>query len=169
MRTPRAGRAGIGIRWTVAWAVAATVLAIALAARQSPPPAGATIVPSDAWGWARPGAFPDHVERGEYFNHLADAAGEWFRSRPDGAAALAIRMGEFRQGCSLLILSDHPSLDAAERQWLVENARAWSARFDGFLISLETGGDPLVIGRVADRAVEALMDSLRSRARSARE
>ena len=60
-----------------------------------------------------------------------------------------------------MILSDHPSLDAADREWLIENCRAWSARFDGYLIALEAGGDPFVIGRQADRTVEAIEASLR--------
>ena len=161
MRTPRTTRAGIGVRWTVAWAVAATVLAIALAMRQVPPPAGERVVQANAWGWARPGALPFHAERREYLNHLADAAKEWFHSRPGRADSLALRIGEFRQGCSLLILSDHTSLNAADREWLTDNCRAWSARFDGFLIALETGGDPFVIGRQADRTVEAIVASLR--------
>jgi hypothetical protein len=58
---------------------------------------------------------------------------------------------------------DRSSLD---REWLIDNCRAWSARFDGFLIALEAGGDPFIIGRQADRTVEAIMASLRSRARS---
>jgi hypothetical protein len=166
MPTPGTTRAGMGVRWTVAWAVAATVLAIALAMRQMPPPAGERIVQASAWGWARPGALPAHAERAEYLNHLADAAQEWFSSRPDRAEPLALRIGEFRQGCSLLILSDHPSLNTADREWLIDNCRAWSARFDGFLIALESVGDPFVIGRQADRTVEAIVASLRARARS---
>ena len=102
MRTPRTTRAGIGVRWTVAWAVAATVLAIALAMRQVPPHAGERVVLANAWGWTRPGALPSHAERTEYLNRLADAAKEWFQSRPDRAEPLALRIGQFRQGCSLL-------------------------------------------------------------------
>jgi hypothetical protein len=166
MRSPRTTRAGIGVRWTVAWAVAATVLAMALAMRQVPPPVGELVVPTNAWGWVRPGAFPSHAPRTEYLNHLADAAEEWFQSRPDRADLLALRIGVFRQGCSLLILSDHPPLDAADREWLNENCRAWSARFDGYLIALEAGGDLFVIGRQADRTVETIEASLRARARS---
>jgi hypothetical protein len=49
---------------------------------------------------------------------------------------------------------------------LIENCRAWAARFDGFLIALEVGGDPFVIGRQADRTVEAIEATLRARARS---
>jgi hypothetical protein len=145
--------------------VAATVLAIALAMRQVPPHAGERIVQANAWGWARPGALTFHAERTAYLNHLADAGREWFQSRPDRAEPLALRLGQFRQGCSLLILSDHPSLDAADREWLIENCRTWSARFDGYLIALEVGGDPFVIGRQADRTVESIEASLRARAR----
>jgi hypothetical protein len=164
MRTPRTSCAGLAVRWTVAWAVAATVLAIALAMRQLPLPAGERVVQANAWGWARPGGLPRDAPRVEYLNHLADAAKEWFHSRPDQAVPLALRIGEFRQGCSLLVLSDHPSLNAADREWLIENCRAWSARFDGFLIALEAGGDPFVIGRQADRTVESIESSLRARA-----
>jgi hypothetical protein len=165
LRTPRTTRAGIGVRWTVAWAVAATVLAIAFAMRQVPPPAGERIQP-EVWGWARPGALPAHAQRAEYLNHLADATKEWFLYRPDRADLLALRIGVFRQGCSLLILSDHPPLNTADREWLVDNCRSWSARLDGFLIALEAGGDPFVIGRQADRTVESIEASLRSCARS---
>jgi hypothetical protein len=156
----------MGVRWTVVWAVAATVLAIALAVRKVPTPAGERIVQANAWGWARPGALALHGERSYYLKHLADVAEEWFQSRPEQAVLLALRIGEFRQGCSLLILSDHAPLNAADREWLIDNCRAWSARLDGFLIALEAGGDPFIIGRQADRTVESLAASLRARARS---
>jgi hypothetical protein len=165
MRMPGTTSTGIGVRWTTAWAVAATVLAIALAMRQIPPPAGERIQ-VNAWGWARPGALPAHAQRTEYLNHLADATKDWFLYRPDRADLLALRIGVFRQGCSLLILSDHPPLNAADREWLIDNCRAWSARFGGLLIALEAGGDPFIIGRQADRTVESIEASLRARARS---
>jgi hypothetical protein len=154
------------VRWTIAWAVAATVLAIALAAQRAPPWSGERVVPSHGWGWAKPGALPAGQSRTHYLNSLADCATDWFQSQPESVTSLALRLGEFRQGCSILILSENRPLAGDDTTWLVESCRAWSATFDGYLIALEAGGDPLIIRHQADRTIESVVASLRKRARS---
>ena len=91
------------------------------------------------WGWNRPGALPQDLGPGEYLNRIADAAAEWFNQRPEGPIDLARRLGELRQGCSVLILSPHKPLSAQDRTWLVEKCRAWAAKLDAHLVSLEGG------------------------------
>jgi hypothetical protein len=154
------------LRWTVVWATAASVLAIAWAIQKAPPSVHEPVVQADGWGWVRPGALPQDTTRAGYLNRLADAAVDWFHTRPDDAVGLAWRLGELRQGCSFLILSEHHPLTADDRAWLTENCRAWAARFDGYLIALEAGADPLIIRRQADRTIDHLIQTLRERAKS---
>ena len=53
--------------------------------------------------------------------------------RPDDPIDLARRIGEFRQGCSVLILSPHKPLSGQDRAWLVGKCRAWAAKLDAHL------------------------------------
>jgi hypothetical protein len=151
------------------WAVTASVLAIALMVQSPPPSSPERVVQAGGWGWARPGALPPGLTRDGYLNRLADAAAEWFQVRPDDAAGLALRLGEFRQGCSTLILSEHRPLTPDDRAWLAENCRSWSARLDGYLVALEAGANPLIIRRQADRMIDQLISTLRARARASRD
>ncbi len=88
------------------------------------------------------------------------------RYAPGNPIALARRIAEFRQGCSVLILSPHRPLPAEDRAWLVERCRAWAARFDGYLASVEAGKDPLEVRNQADETINRLIDTLRDRAKT---
>ena len=154
-------------RWLVSLATAAAVLvAVALVEYRSGHGPGVNIVASSGWGWNRPGALTQDVPRRDYLNRLADGAKEWFNTRPDNPIALARRIAEFRQGCSVLILSPHRPLPAQDRAWLVERCRAWAVRFDGYLASVEGGKDPLEIRNQADETINRLIDTLRDRAKT---
>jgi hypothetical protein len=117
---------------------------------------------SPQWAWNKPGALPQNVPADAYLTGLADAAHEWFNQRPDEAASLARRMGEFRQGCSVLILSDHASLPPEDRRWLVERCRDWAAKLDKQLAALENGADVLQVRSEMDDLIAQLSRALRS-------
>lgn len=133
-------------------AAAATVL-LAVFVQQSPlwnkerpdVAAGAFAAAAPAWGWSRPDALPQNLPPGAYLNHLADAAQDWFKKRPEDKAALARRIAEFRQGCSVLIQSGHRPLAATDRDWLVGKCRDWAAKLGTQLTALDAGKDPLEV------------------------
>jgi hypothetical protein len=164
-RTWHLRRWGVGLAATAA---AALLLAAFLISgrpggpRQPVPPAAT----ASAWGWNRPGALAEDLRPGAYLDHLADAAQEWFNQRPEGPVDLARRLGEFRQGCSVLILSPHQPLSADDRAWLVEKCRTWAAKLDAELASLERGEDPTVVRDQADATAAALVKALRDRAKT---
>ena len=117
-------------------------------------------------GLEPPGALADDLPPGVYLDRLADAAGEWFKKRPDDPIALARRIGEFRQGCSVLILSPHKPLSAQDRAWLVEKCRAWAAKLDAHLAALEGGASAAKVRDDADATINKLIEALRDRAKS---
>ncbi len=109
-------------------------------------------------------ALPQDLGPGAYLNRIADAAAEWFNQRPEGPIDLARRLGELRQGCSVLILSPHKPLSAQDRTWLVEKCRAWAAKLDAHLVSLEGGTAAPKVRDEADATVDKLIKALRERA-----
>ncbi len=120
---------------------------------------------ASGWGWNRSDALPQDVSADVYFTRLADDAHGWFKKRPVTAKSLAIRIGQFRQGCSTLILADHRPLSAADRKWLTDKCRVWAVKFNHHLIAAEAD-DPDVINirDAADRTIQKLIEALRSRA-----
>jgi hypothetical protein len=116
------------------------------------------------WGWSKPNAFPADVSRAEYLKTLADDAEEWRRKRPDTPQALAQRISEFREGCSRLILADHPPLPSADRKWLVERCRVWAKKLDDQLANLEAGKPIASVRGQVDDIVDKLTKALRDRA-----
>jgi hypothetical protein len=149
--------------WVLSLATAALVLvAVGLWIVQRP---AAPV--STAWGWDRPGALPEQASSAAYLNALADAAGDWFAKRPATPPALARRIGQFRQGCSTLILAPHTPLKEADRKWLVERCRAWSGKFDRYLTDLEAGKDVIAVRDEMDATVEQLVKALRQRSQHA--
>lgn len=157
------------IRWTSnPWLVSlATAAALLLAVtlfeftRLSPKKSHTPV--SAGWGWNRPDSLAAQGSAADYLNRLADAADEWFLQRPEEATALARRIGELRQGCSMLIFAEHRPLDETERQWLVEKCRAWAAKLDQHLVALESGEDPLDVRGRADETVRKLVEAMRNR------
>ena len=156
-------------RWIATFAAAAAIVlgvGVFLVERRRGGDQGATAVAASGWGWNRPGALADDLPPGVYLDRLADAAGEWFKKRPDDPIALARRIGEFRQGCSVLILSPHKPLSARDRAWLVEKCRAWAAKLDAHLAALEGGASAAKVRDDADATINKLIEALRDRAKS---
>lgn len=153
----------------VSLATAATVLLAVFVAQQFRPlPAVPTAVASSGWGWNRPGALPEDLPAEAYLNRLADAGEEWFRKRPEEPVALARRIAEFRQGCSMLILAEHRPLSAEDRRWLVEQCRAWASELDKHLTAVEAGRDPVQVRAEADETIRRLSGTLRARTKAVR-
>jgi hypothetical protein len=119
---------------------------------------------SAGWGWNKPGGLRYELSRDAYLNSLADSAREWFNQRPDRPQALARRIAEFRQGCSVLIFSVHKPLPEEDRVWLVEKCRTWAAKLDAHLAAVESGQDVLKVRAEADETIERLATALRERA-----
>ena len=154
-------------RWIVTFAAAAAiVLGVFLVERRRGGDQGVTAVEASGWGWNRPGALAEDLPPGVYLDRLADAAGEWFKKRPDDPIALARRIGEFRQGCSVLILSPHKPLAGQDRTWLVEKCCAWAAKLDAHLAALEGGASAAKVRDDADATINKLIAALRDRAKS---
>jgi hypothetical protein len=106
---------------------------------------------------------PQELSRGDYIARLAAAPADWYQYRPDDAESLALRIGQLRQGCSMLLLCEHRPLTPDDREWLTENCRSWAARLEGYLIALETKGDPLIVRRQVDRTIEEISAALEKR------
>lgn len=119
------------------------------------------------WGWNKPDALPKDKPAPEYLNALAEAGREWFKQQPDDAPGVAKRIGEFRQGCSRLILAPHQPLGDEDRKWLVERCRVWAKKLDYQLVALEQGEDPVQVRTEVDRIVNTLVDALHDRAKKA--
>jgi hypothetical protein len=159
--------------WVVSLATAAAVLLVVYLVRRSseplphereqvevkPPPAAPPV-----WGWEKPGALREDGPAPAYLRRLADAAEEWSDKRPDDAAALARRIGELRQGCSLLIFAEHKPLAAVDRDWLVRRCRRWAEQLDRQQAALEAGQPVAQVQAEADEIVKQIVKVLRTRA-----
>jgi hypothetical protein len=139
---------------------AALLLAVGAWERLRPAPA------AQGWGWDRPGALAAGVSREGYLNGLADAAEEWFKKRPETPSDLAKRLAQLRQGCSALLLSDHPPLPEEDRKWLKERCRKWAAKFEAQLAAVESGKEVQEVRAEADATVNQLVKALRERAQA---
>ncbi len=115
------------------------------------------------WGWNRPEVFAN-APAATYLDRLAEAAQQWFDERPETAEGVAERIASMRLGCTRLILAEHASLAPADRAWLRERCRAWSAKFDEQLREIEAGKDPIAVRGQADATVHKLVNALRDRA-----
>lgn len=146
--------------WFVSLATAASLLALVAGYQRL---RGPVVVAQAGWGWNRPGALPQDLPRSAYLTRLADDAEEWFRKRPDEPVALARRISEFRQGCSVLILAEHRPLPAEDRAWLVGKCKAWAAKLDAHLAAVEAGEDPIQVRDEADATIHKLIAALRER------
>jgi hypothetical protein len=127
-------------------------------------PGGGGMVSASGWGWSRPDALPQDLPRDAYLNRLADGAQAWFNKRPDSRAALAQRITEFRQGCSVLIQSPHKPLTAGDRTWLVEKCGTWADKLGAHLAALEAGQGAVKVRDEADETINKLIAALRERA-----
>jgi hypothetical protein len=150
--------------WAVSLATAAAVL-VAVGVWTGVKPAAPQA--QTAWGWDRPGALPQDADRKAYLEALADAAGDWFKKRPETAPDLARRIGQFRQGCSTLLLTEHVPLTELDRQWLKERCRLWAGKLDRQLADLEAGKAVAAVRAETDATVKQLAAALRQRAQAA--
>jgi hypothetical protein len=120
------------------------------------------------WGWDRPGAIPEGVPAGEYYDALARAARQWGDVRPDDREALLKRIGEYRQGCSRLLIAAHEplrELGSREDAWLVERCQRWAYRLDQLRDDLEAGRKAVTEVRDAvDEMTRRIVSNLESRA-----
>jgi hypothetical protein len=119
------------------------------------------------WGWTRTDPPPQDMPARAYLDKLADRANEWFAKRPDDPVALARRLAEMREGCSVLILSQHEPLDKKTRDELVERCKKWAGQFDQQLTSLEGGASPEEVRKQTDETVNSLIKWLRDEAKKA--
>ncbi|CAN5426455.1 hypothetical protein BH11PLA2_BH11PLA2_11630 [soil metagenome] len=151
--------------WLVSLATAAVVLVTVFGGMQlMKPPVPTTPVASVGWGWAKPDALPKSTDAKTYLNELANAADEWFKKTPEDSVALAKRINEFRQGCSVLLLADHKALNAEQQSWLKDRCRKWATKFDDSLAKLEAGGSVETVRGEADATAKALVTALRGEA-----
>lgn len=162
--------------WTAPWVVSlATAAAVLLAVFVARPFLSRTPVVdhtgtavATTWGWSSPFAGPAPANASEYLVRRADQAQEWFNKRPEDRLGVATRINEFRQGCSTLIVSEHPLLAAADQKWLVEKCRAWAEKFDEQLRALESGTDPMKVRDSMDTVTNKLIDALKNQAKVAK-
>jgi hypothetical protein len=115
------------------------------------------------WGWNHTEAMGRDLTREAYLGRLAETANEWFQVEPTTAADMAARVAEFRQGCSRLLLTDHPPLGKADKEWLAERCRKWSGKFDEHLAALERGADVKQVRYAAGETVKKLVAALKER------
>jgi hypothetical protein len=131
---------------------------------------------SAEWGWNRPGVLTSTASPSAYLHGLAEAAEDWFRQgvkeRPGDAVALARRIGDFRRGCTALILAPSTALAQADRDWLLKHCRDWAVKLDASLATVEAlapNKDPARVTEVrdsADRTIRALIKALHDKADS---
>ena len=105
--------------------------------------------------------------RESYLRELADSAEAWANRRPDSPAALAKRIGEFRMGCSAILLADHGPLPEADRTWLRERCRRWASALDRHLADVEKGTSVEQVRRDVDSTVTKIAAALQGRADTA--
>lgn len=140
---------------------AASILAVAcLLVWLGPKPAAAP----PAWGWQASGVLAEDATAPDYLRNLAVAANDWFKKRPATAADLAIRIGQFRAGCSRIMLAEHRPLAEADQQWLVDRCRVWAGKLDGSLIDTESGRSIEEVRGEVDETVRRLISALETRA-----
>jgi len=160
--TVKPARQGRGrLRWSVSFAAAACLLIGGFVVWQQtrPPEKQSEAV---AWGWAKPGALPPAASANEYYAALAAGGEQWFNQRPDDRASLAKRLNELRQGCSVVIASDHPPLSPDQQQGLKDRCSKWAAQFDAALVRLENDEDPVAVRTDVDAVVTKLVAYLNS-------
>jgi len=169
----------------VVWATIASLATAATLLLFVRPPAtnsNITKVPADtveqvvtakpAWGFAK---FANAIETEEqqlepplnreaYLRELAAAAEAWANKKPDNSVALAQRIGEFRMGCSAILMATHGPLPEADRTWLRERCRSWANALDRHLAAVEAGDPVEQVRSDVDTTVTKIAAALLGRA-----
>lgn len=118
-----------------------------------------------AWGWNAADAMPENATTPEYFEAIADGGEAWFNRSPESKIEFAIRLSEYRQGCSRLILSEHKPLSLEDRTWLTGKCRDWAGKLDEHLADLEAADKPFSQTlQETNETVRRLVSALRERA-----
>ena len=178
--TPLATRFGWALTGALAAAAAVVLLlrpdVFGIQNRQNQPVANknqeAIISPNETWGFAK---FADEFNRSKpsldptlnrkaYLSQLADAAKAWSNKRPATARDLAKRLGEFRMGCSEIILASHEPISEADRIWLRTRCRDWAAALDRHLADIEAGKSVKEVVGSVDITVTKIAAALLGRA-----
>lgn len=94
---------------------------------------------------------------------MAAGSEQWFAKRPEDRAGLAKRINELRQGCSVLLVSEHPALSVEQNEELKDRCRKWAGQFDAALARLENGDDPATVRSDVDSVVNKLVTYLKSK------
>ena len=122
---------------------------------------------SEGWGFEKfansDNVNATDVDRKEYLEKIAVAAEAWSNQRPATPTALAKRLGEFRMGCSAIILADHP-LPAKDQVWLKERCGQWAAAIENHLVELEDGMSVEEVTSRVDATVTKIAAAIKGRA-----
>lgn len=121
--------------------------------------------PAAGWGWNNSGVLVSNVSAPAYLNRLASAAEEWSDKRPESREELLDRLGQYRNGCTRLILAKHEPLAEADRVWLRERCLKWAEKIDKHRQELEAcpPDDVLKVRSAIDATVADLAQKLRER------
>ena len=141
---------------------AAVLVVVSLTSAPAPQPVA-------AWGWNKSNILVGDLSPSEYLRRLASSAEEWTKKRPETREELLKRLGQFRDGCTQIILAKHEPLPEADRAWLRERCQKWASKLDGHRQSLEgcAPEDILNVRGEIDATVANLAKLLNERAEAA--
>jgi len=130
------------------------------------------VVDRPPWGFAKFAAGVEESEndldpplnRKTYLQELATAAEAWGNKKPDTPEALAQRIGEFRMGCSAILLATHEPLPEADRIWLSQRCKSWAAALDRHVTEIESGQPVDEVRNAVDSTVTKIAAALLGRA-----
>ena len=103
-------------------------------------------------------------DRKVYLTQLAEAAKAWSNKRPEMAAELAKRLGEFRMGCSEILLANHEAISESDQAWLRDRCRDWARALDQHLADVEAGKSVSEVISSVDVTVTKIAAALLGRA-----
>jgi len=115
------------------------------------------------WGFAKIQQLDRQATPQETYTTLAELANEWHKKPTPDAQALALRLSEFRQGCTALQLATDLPLNETERQWLKRRCSDWAAEFDNHLRKLEETRDTAAVQLAAAETVKQIVAELKQR------
>ena len=116
------------------------------------------------WGFDNQELLAADVQPDQYFEMLADAAGGWFNKRPVDNESLAKRLGQFSEGCEILLAAKHPQISTADREWLLGKCEAWKANIDQLREQVIAGEKDFSVALAeSDQIINKLEKALRER------